>query len=316
MQAGAVQSLPPGREDLDPERVVEVDADVGSLWLERDAEILTRTVMEVGAWAPDTILLMRRLLKSGMTFVDAGANVGYHSVLASKLVGSTGRVLCIEADPANVAILRANLWKHGCENAKVFQVAAWFEQTRLTLHTVPEGGAASSVAAPDEHSGTTVPACRLDQLIDGPVDYLKVDCEATDHLVISGATGLFDSNPRMVATVEFVPDHASHTGETPQDILSVYRRFGLHPYEISRWGALCPTTYERLASSGSSEELVVIDFALSRRRPMRLVLRYYLLERLIPRRAIERLLGLAGDLLEHVPERIRPKIRRRDRVKS
>jgi len=308
--AALVEALLPGDDQLDLERVIEVDTDVGSLWLERNAEILTPTVLESGRWQSDMNDLLRRILRPGMTVVDAGANIGYLSVLASKLVGPTGRVHCIEADPANVSILRANLSKNGCSNAVVLPVAAWSERAELNLSVVPEGGPCSHVrAGPPEDR--TVPAYRLDELIDGRVDYLKIDCEGTDHLVLRGAARLFDRNPDLIATVEFVPDETMHTGDEPRQILEMYRTMELKPYFVSTRGHLRPTTYERVASSGSDERLVVLDFALSMRRPTRQVVSYYLVD--VPVLAWERLLKLGGDLLEYVPEPIRPKIRRRDR---
>jgi hypothetical protein len=290
--APAIEPLLPGDDQLDRERVIEVEADVGAIWLEREAELLTPTVLEEGAWAPDTISLMRRVLRPGMTFVDAGANVGYHSVLASKLVGQGGRVVCIEVDP----------------------VAAWSARTELKLRRAPEGGAASTVSSGDG-SGEyrIVPAFRLDELIEGPVHYLKVDCEGTDHVVINGASGLFDANPEMIATVEFVPDNPSHTGDTPREILDTYQELELRPYRLSHWGRMRPTSYARLARSGSRKRLVVYDFVLTRTRQTRRVLAYFLAEWVFPKRLVERLLKLGGDLLEHVPARIRPRIRRRDR---
>ena len=305
-----VEALAPSEQPLDPERVVEVETEVGPLWLERNAEILTPTLLEEGRWEPGLTVLLPRLLRPGMTIVDAGANIGYVSVLASKLVGPTGRVFCVEADPANVSILRANLWRNGCTNAIVVPVAAWSERTELNLNVVPEGGACTHVSS-GEPRGSTIAAYRLDELVDGPVDYLKIDCEGTDHLVLSGATGLFRANPRLIATVEFVPGHDSHTGDTASEILATYEELGLRPYLVSGLGHLRPTSYSKLETTGSDERLVVYDFALSPRRPLRLLLGYFLGD--YPDLAFERLLKLGGDLLEYVPERIRPKIRRRDR---
>jgi FkbM family methyltransferase len=311
--ATSVQSLLPADDGLDPSRVIEVETEVGALWLERDADVLTPSVLESGRWQPDMTDLVSRLLRPGMTVVDAGANVGFISVQASKLVGPTGRVYCIEADPANVSILRANLWRNGCTNARVLPVAAWFERADLNLTVVPDGGLFSQVTA-ERPQEPTVPAYRLDELVDGRVDYLKIDCEGTDHLVLRGSVGLFESNPDLVATVEFTPDHATHTGHTSQEILDIYREMGLKPSLVSVGGYLRPTSYERLASSGSDERVITFDFALSQGRRGRLLLSYYLLG--LPRRIIERLLELGGDLLEHVPEPIRPKIRRRDRLRK
>ena len=291
--------------------MVEVETEVGPLWLERGAEILTPTVLETGRWQPDMSDLVARLVRPGMTVIDAGANVGFISVQASKLVGPTGHVYCIEADPANVSILRANLWRNGCTNAEVLPVAAWSEQTELNLNVVPEGGPCTHVSAgpPD---ASTIPAYRLDDLVETKVDYVKIDCEGTDHLVLSGAMGLFERNPDLIATVEFTPDHATHTGDSPDEILETYREMGLKPFLVSVGGYLRPTSFERVASLGSDERLVVLDFALSMRRSRRQFLTYYLMG--LPRRAFERLLKLGGDLLEYVPESIRPRIRRRDRL--
>jgi FkbM family methyltransferase len=308
--AGTVEQLSPSEQQLDPARVVEVETDVGRLWVERDAEIMSPTLIECGRWQPDVIKLMPRVLRPGMTVVDAGANIGYVSVCASKLVGPTGKVFCVEADPANVAILRENLWRNGCANATVLPVAAWSKRADLNLTVVPEGGACTRVSA-DAGEESRVAAYRLDELIDGRVDYLKVDCEGTDHMVLRGATGLFEANPRLIATVEFAPDRQSHTGDKPKEILSTYGDLGLRPYLIDARGRVQPTTYLKLESSGSDERLVVLDFALSARRPMRLLLGHYLTE--TSKQGFDRLLRLGGDLLEYVPERIRPRIRRRDR---
>jgi FkbM family methyltransferase len=304
-----VEPLPPSDEQLDPARVIEVDADVGAIWLERDAELMTPSVIEHGHWATELIGLMRNHLRRGMTFIDAGANIGYFSVLAAKLVGPSGRVFCVEVDPANVAILRANLWKNGAANARVLPVAAWTEQTELNMRTNPEGGAGSSVgfATPRD---ARVPAFRLDQLIDGPVHHMKVDCESTDHMVVAGAEGLIRANPSMLTTVEFNPNHTSHTGHSPAQVLDIYRGIGLRPYSITSTGVLKPTTYRRLASSGSGGGKVIFDFALSRRPPAHL-LRLHYAERF--RYYRYRVVRAAGDLLDHVPERIRPRIRTRDR---
>jgi FkbM family methyltransferase len=309
--AATVEHLSPSRQELDADRVVDVETDVGPLWVERDAEILTPTLIKSGHWQQDVIALMSAVLRPGMTVVDAGANIGYVSVRASKLVGPTGKVFCIEADPGNVPILQANLWRNGCTNATVLPVAAWSERTELNLTVYPEGGGACTHVSAGPVGDFAVPAYRLDELIDERVDYLKIDCEGTDHIVLSGATGLFRANPRLIATVEFAPDRDSHTGDTAHEILGTYERLGLRPYLITPTGRLRRGTYAGLESSGSPGELVVLDFALARRRPARQLLGHYLVD--VPRHGLARLLRFGGDLLEYVPERIRPPIRGRDR---
>jgi FkbM family methyltransferase len=289
---------PPG--ELDPERVVDAETDLGRLWVEKNATVLTRSLVEEGYWDPTISGLMRKVLEPGMTFVDAGANIGYFSVLGSQLVGPTGRVFAVEPDPVNLSILRANLSRHGCANTEVLPVAAWSERTSLKMMRPADEGAITQVGGTD--GGQTVPAAPLDEMISGPVDYLKIDCELTDQVVVRGSKRLIRDNPSMLITVEFHPYEDTHTGESPSEILIQYRDMGLSPYRIRKEGDwVTPTSYEELGNSELPDGFNCFDFAMSKELPKRMLRPKGLLER-------------AGDMLEYVPEAIRPRIRHRDRL--
>ena len=64
------------------------------------------------------------VLRPGDEFVDVGANVGFFSLLAARLVGPTGRVVAIEALPANVAALEANARRNRLDQISCVPVAA------------------------------------------------------------------------------------------------------------------------------------------------------------------------------------------------
>lgn len=251
------QRLSPEPVELDRDRVVEAATEAGTLWLERDAELMTPAILKHRAWAGELSMLMHSVLRPGMTFVDAGANVGYLSVVGSRLVGPSGRVLCIEPDLRNVEILRANLWRNGCVNASVYPVAAWDSEDELNLVSNPAGGAGSSVDRdPALNPGTPVPAFRLDELVEGKVDYVKVDCEGADHRVVEGAAGLIRANPEMLLTVEHMAPHAETAVRT-------YRQLGLRPFEIRAFGRLQPATFEEITSRGAEDPTAVFDYAMS-----------------------------------------------------
>jgi FkbM family methyltransferase len=288
---------------LDAHKVAEAQTVLGPLWVERSAEIVTRSLIEEGIWDLAISGLMTNLLRPGMTFVDTGANIGYFSVLGSRLVGPEGRVFAVEPDPLNQSILRANLSRHECSNVTVLPIAAWSERTELDFHRPAEDGATARVGQ-DDGSGARVQADRLDALVEGPVHYVKVDCELSDHVVVRGLEGLFRKNPSLLISVEFCPWLESHLGATPSEILDQYREMGLHPYRIVAKG-IRATTWEQIADPSLPDDHIAFDFVMSRCGPPELKARGMIASRT--------LLEWGGDMLDYVPESIRPPIRQRDR---
>lgn len=62
-------------------------------------------------------------LKAGDAFLDVGCHYGIYSVLASKMVGPTGRVIAVEPHPESLELLRENLAINRCENVEVLNLA-------------------------------------------------------------------------------------------------------------------------------------------------------------------------------------------------
>lgn len=58
-------------------------------------------------------------LKTRSVFVDVGANIGYYTLIASKLVDLQGRVYTIEPIPSTATILKANVKLNGCSNVNI-----------------------------------------------------------------------------------------------------------------------------------------------------------------------------------------------------
>ena len=62
------------------------------------ANVIHRMIY-MGAFSPHITAHLRALLPTGGTFLDVGANIGYFSLVASRLVGPSGRVLAAEPNP-------------------------------------------------------------------------------------------------------------------------------------------------------------------------------------------------------------------------
>src|SRR5580658_10924570 len=61
-----------------------------------DQSGVSRSVFVDGSFEPDELAFIRRMVKPGMTVVDAGANIGVHSLVLADCVGAAGMVHSFE----------------------------------------------------------------------------------------------------------------------------------------------------------------------------------------------------------------------------
>lgn len=58
-----------------------------------------------------------------MVCLDIGANIGYYTLLESKIVGKNGRVIAIEPSPVNFPQLQKNIKIQDASNIEAHQLA-------------------------------------------------------------------------------------------------------------------------------------------------------------------------------------------------
>lgn len=145
------------------------------------------------------IAYLRKHLKPGATFLDAGANVGFYSLIASGLVGKDGAVLAVEADPYNASRLAANVELNKMTNVRVvnFGLSDQAETLRLGRDTSGNRGGNSFLSNSPE--GVTVPCETLtDILLSEKVrklDGAKMDIEGFEFKVLRKFFA--DGNPSL-----------------------------------------------------------------------------------------------------------------------
>lgn len=66
--------------------------------------------------------VMGDLLNHGDVFLDAGANIGIYTLIASRLVGSAGKVISVEASSFNANCLESHVAMNGIQNVECCRV--------------------------------------------------------------------------------------------------------------------------------------------------------------------------------------------------
>ena len=227
--------LPAGAPPELPADAVGLDTVIGTLWFDGADEHLTPWVRSQGVWEADLMKLLARTLAPGGVFVDVGANVGFHTLLASQLVGPAGTVVAVEPAPWTLALLRANVWRHGSQ-AVVQPVAASDVAGTVRLELEAEHRSGAHLG----DTGVAVDARPLDELVpDVAVDVLKVDVEGAEPLVLRGATAMLARSPALIAVVEF-RDEPHLSGESPEQVLAFYESLGFELCLLRRNGRLVP----------------------------------------------------------------------------
>jgi len=170
--------------------------------------MITPQLITTGMWEPALTRLTAQKLKAGMTVVDVGANVGYFTLLAAAVTGPQGRVVAFEPEPRNAEILERNLELNGIwERVRVHRHAVLNERKKLDLHRNPRNQGAHTlfVADPARSPFPRIPVetVALDDVIETPVDFMKIDAEGSEPLIFRGMKRLLDRSPKLQILMEF-----------------------------------------------------------------------------------------------------------------
>jgi hypothetical protein len=79
------------------------------------------------------ISFIRNRLTKGDIFLDIGANIGFYTLAASKIVGGDGRIISVEADPYNYEKLCENIALNKCQNIISCNVGVSDKKEQLRL---------------------------------------------------------------------------------------------------------------------------------------------------------------------------------------
>jgi FkbM family methyltransferase len=203
--------------------------------------------MQSGAWEPETLWVMSRLLRQGSTFYDIGAWIGPTALFAA-LLGA--RVVAFEPDPVARAALSANLALNPALPIEVRPYALAHQASTASLYSDALGNSESSLLSASSRRGGVVRfeprahiECRAfaEELAALPADsVVKIDVEGGEFDVFRGApppsaaTWLVSTHPRnLVSTTE---NSRALRVEKLNRLLDSFAAY--HWHRLTRWGLL------------------------------------------------------------------------------
>ncbi len=176
-------------------------------------------LLTTGQYEPPLSEVLRRLLRPGDRFLDLGANEGYFTVLASRLVGSRGKVYCVEPQSRLQQVIGRNLEINKCRNVDVHRVAICNSAEPVTLHLSSDAntGGTSFYRHWRVGSGSEiVPAKPLDEMLpraeSRSIRLLKIDCEGAESEIIPSAERLLAKHAFQFISLEYHPQLIGESG--------------------------------------------------------------------------------------------------------
>ncbi len=194
---------------------------------------ISRQIRKRGSWEDYETQLVCRYLHPGDCFLDAGANIGYFTVIAAARVGPGGRVFAFEPEPRNFALLQQNVALNGMQ-ARVHCCEAALTDTTGTieLHLHPDNlgdhrvfagaGARETVRVRGlggaQYLGDRVAALKL----------VKVDTQGAELQVVRGLMPLLRrSGNELRMIVELTPYALRGAGGSGRVLIGALAALGL-----------------------------------------------------------------------------------------
>jgi FkbM family methyltransferase len=176
-----------------------------------------------GTLEPFEVDLFERAIRPGMTVLDVGANSGYYTLLAARLVGASGKVFAFEPDPRTVESLRANVRANGLNNVRVVPRAASDRAGPRAFHlsrTAAHSGLHRSTTMDAVSATTSVDSVAADDALQGEtMDVIKIDVEGVEPAVLRGLSRTLGANPDVRLFLEFNPATLEAAGVSADSFL-------------------------------------------------------------------------------------------------
>jgi FkbM family methyltransferase len=242
------QSQDPGRDRarlyayLGPDLALTQLVDGHFIYVDPSDEQIAHHLIARGYWEDWIDKAIASLVRPGDRVVDVGANLGYYTLRIAGMIGPAGRLDAFEANPRLAEIVARSVGFNGYDDrVRLHKAAAGDRCGELSFSISRRQGGSGHIAeaAADEGSARqtiTVPCVRLDDVIEGPIDLLRMDAEGSEPLVLEGARTLLSRSPEIRICMEWANEMMSSRRSVP-DLIAWLRGQGFRFWLIATDGA-------------------------------------------------------------------------------
>jgi len=192
---------------------------------------------DIGGYENTETELFEKCIKKGDVVIDLGANIGYYTLIAAKLVGENGNVYAFEPDPTNFSFLKRSVEINNYKNVICEQkaVSNKKEMVKLFLTSPNRFQTGTYTIIGEGNNYVEVETVKLDDYFEDKnfkVDLIKMDIEGAEGLAIKGMQKILSKNNEIKILSEIIPKQLERSGINAEDYLNMLTNSGFKIYEI------------------------------------------------------------------------------------
>lgn len=188
----------------------------------------------LGAYEMKDAARLRRHLRPGMVVIDAGANMGFYSLLAASVVGRNGKVFAIEPSPDAFSKLSKIVEGNLISQIKPSRVGFSDKEGEEDLYLPQPDCDNHTYTMVFCHSGhgpnISVPVTTLDKYMDEQnidcADLLKVDVDGYETRLFAGASRALKGRRIKAILCEFSDFWLRYIGSSPHELHRMLTGYG------------------------------------------------------------------------------------------
>lgn len=213
-----------------------------------------------GRWDRNETNVLGKIVQKGFHIVEVGSNFGAHTLWMADLVGPSGKIYGVEANPNVSKYLKQSIALNKLDDRiTLFEMAASnkaydgfmiYGSQNIGAGYILADGPEAAAKCRTGHC-TPIHVKKLDDMIPNQkIDLLKMDAEGAEYWIVEGAKTLLKNNPNLMIMMEWDPNHMKRSHIDPVDFLDILEKRGLNIWAVSEGGALKPMTYDAVKAGG------------------------------------------------------------------
>lgn len=184
---------------------------------------------------------VERYLKEEMVVLDIGAHHGFYTLIASKKVGKSGKVIAFEPSPRELSRLQLHVKINSCKNVKIESYALSDKEGEASFYIVNgRDTGCNCLQKPNvleplqivNVKTTTLDNYLVKEKLE-KIDFMKVDAEGVELSIFKGGTSLLKKTPRPVILCEIADARTKVWGYSSSEIIKFLESFNYVWYGLS-----------------------------------------------------------------------------------